>query len=130
MGAGEEDAPGSAGRIARSGFDRHFQGPDFWREFEAQRRFIIHAIGPDPKDGRLRDLEGKLTPEQFGKTTLWQMVNLYGFRRSTSQRLSTRDALYARLRQLGWKESEIYSEWQRRKADLERGARGRRGRHG
>ena len=67
-------------------------------------------------------LRGRFTPEEFGRLTLWQMVNLFGFSGIEEPRqLSERDRHWMAGRARGRSELEIYERWQQRKADSERG---------
>lgn len=73
-------------------------------------------------DGKVRKTEGQYTPEEFGKITLWQMVNLFSVRRPV--RMNYRDQFRERMRHQGASEFEIYQEWERREQQ-EREQRGK-----
>lgn len=68
---------------------------------------ILGATIDDPK----RTMPGKYKPWEFGKLTLWQLKNLFGYSGATAPRVDACEAFWKASRLKGESEFSIYCRW-------------------
>jgi hypothetical protein len=72
------------------------------------KTLILGAVGE--VEGKLQALMGRYTPEQFGRITLWQMRNLFGFQEK-GKPLTDKEAFWLSCRSRGMSEFDIRHQW-------------------